>query len=287
MKIRAADLELFSAINGGGSISRGAAALGLNQSTTSRRLCELESRLGAALFVRSRDGVHLTALGTRWLSPAAAVERQLADAEHALLEHTGTSLNVEVTITTLHMVADQALVPALPALFKDHPQLRVRLLLGSTVMDLARLEADIAIRLVRPESGDLIVRRLRVDRMVATASVSLAKHLKNAPPARWPWVNIRPAKLQPPPVRAWQDSHAIVPRLVVSSGSTHIAALHAGIAVGWMPESLQQSNGLLAMPSAGLPAFDSILWMTTHRAQRQLPHIDAVWQWLSHAFSEL
>src|SRR6185436_5792835 len=62
---------------------RAAAALHMSQPPLSRSIRDLEERLGATLFVRTRRKVELTPEGTRFLEEA---RRLLAHLEHAVLE---------------------------------------------------------------------------------------------------------------------------------------------------------------------------------------------------------
>jgi DNA-binding transcriptional LysR family regulator len=67
-----------------GSFRRAAAALNIQQSTVSRRIRELEDRLGAAIFVRDAAGVRLTRAGGRFLEQARRAVEHLAEAADAL-----------------------------------------------------------------------------------------------------------------------------------------------------------------------------------------------------------
>ena len=287
MHVHAADLELFFAIHQGGAITQAATMLGLSQSTVSRRLAELEARLGASLFLRSRDGVHLTALGADWVAPARACWSTARAAERACIGHLGADLVAEVTITSVHMVTDHVIAPALPTLFAAHPHLRVRLLSTGQVMDIARSQADIAVRLMRPQVGDLVAQRISQQPVVPVANAEVAARLADRPPVSWPWLNVGDLRQQPPPVSAWQTAHGVVPRLVLNSGASQLVAVQSGVGVGWVVEQLRRDLGLVALPTADLPRFEVSLWMTTHRAQRDLPHIDVVWRWLEGLFKDM
>ena len=75
MDISWEDIRLFLAAAETGSMSGAARRLRIGQPTVSRRLADLEHRLGAALFRRSVEGVILTDAGERLLDPA----RRMAD----------------------------------------------------------------------------------------------------------------------------------------------------------------------------------------------------------------
>lgn len=67
-----------------GSFRRAAGALNVQQSTISRRVRELEDRLGAAIFERGAAGVRLTKVGARFLEGAQSAVTQLAQAVGAV-----------------------------------------------------------------------------------------------------------------------------------------------------------------------------------------------------------
>ncbi|MGK0361155.1 MAG: DNA-binding transcriptional LysR family regulator [Bradymonadia bacterium] len=284
MQIRAADLELFFAIHDCGSLTHAGSRLGLNQSTISRRLTELEARLGAALFIRAREGVHVTQLGARWIEPAEATWMTSRAAERACLEHLGDVQVAEVTVTATHSIADHVITPALPSLIALHPRLRIRVLATGQILDMARLEADIAIRPMRPKVGDLVVQRLAQVDIAVAASEALAIQLAGHPPQTWPWLSLGDDRVLPPPIAKWQAANGVQPRLTFGSGSSHIVALRAGLGVGWLADRLRAHVGLTAMPMTGLPRFEGSLWMTAHQAYRKLPHVDVVWRWLEGIF---
>ncbi|MFN3200794.1 MAG: LysR family transcriptional regulator [Bradymonadia bacterium] len=286
MKLRFHDLELFLAIHRGGSLSQGARALGIDQSTVSRRLAELEERLGAPLFLRNREGVHLTALGEGWVEPARLAEAQVTAAHRSWQRHNAPALDAEVRIAAVHSIADELLVPTLPLLIREHPQLRITILASSDIADLGRMEADIALRLFRPTSGDLVTRKMISGALVPHAQSDLALTLAHEPPERWPWIALANPRFRPPPWQSWCARHDIRPQFTFSSGTSVIRAVQAGLGVSMLDADLGIALQLTPLPMGDLPELRGALWLTAHRAQRKLPHVNAVWKWLELIFTE-
>src|SRR4051812_46679135 len=83
-------LRLVQAVNETRSITRAGERLRLTQSAVSHQLKEIEDRLGAALFVRARRDLTLTAAGKRVLSSAAVVLEELRRAEEDIAEISGS-----------------------------------------------------------------------------------------------------------------------------------------------------------------------------------------------------
>src|SRR5688500_7487497 len=88
------DVKLFLAVADHGSFTEAARHLRVGQPTVSRRLAELEERLGYALFDRSVEGATLTSQGERWLPPARRMAEWAGElfttAEHADSSPSGT-----------------------------------------------------------------------------------------------------------------------------------------------------------------------------------------------------
>ena len=57
-------------------------------------------------------------------------------------------------------LAMEFVIPAIAALHVQHPAVRVRLYVSTQMANLARREADIAIRTQKPDNPDLMVKRL-------------------------------------------------------------------------------------------------------------------------------
>src|SRR5260370_42322677 len=68
------------------------------------------------------------------------------------------------------MLAYQVVVPAIANLTEIHPQLRVDLLVSLRTLDIARRQADIAVRIARPDDSNLICRKLGEFGVTAYAS---------------------------------------------------------------------------------------------------------------------
>ncbi|MFG1422187.1 LysR family transcriptional regulator [Roseixanthobacter liquoris] len=149
-------LRVFAALARHGSLSAAARALGVNHSTVSRNVAALEAAIGAPLLARNAAGYDLTEAGRRALDIAMAMER----AAKALLEETPRDAYAgRVRVTATASLAEVFLLPHLAALQARHPALDLELIADRRAVSLQRHEADIALRLARPQDGDLLARR--------------------------------------------------------------------------------------------------------------------------------
>src|SRR3569623_2331568 len=170
------DVRLFLALYRSRTVGVAAATLGVDASTVSRRLVLLEDSVKATLFDRGRAGVAPTKAAEDLMPVAEEIDAAIPRFTHAAegLEREVSGL---VRITCPPDVAQVIVTPVLRELRVVHPALRFQLAPGAAVLDLTRREADLAVRTVRPTTGDLIVTRLPTIRRLVAASPRLAHDL--------------------------------------------------------------------------------------------------------------
>ena len=124
----------------------------------SRRIAALETALGTKLFVRTPDGFVLTAAGAETL-PRIEQAAKAIEAVELRVGGEDAELRGTVRVTTSHSIAG-FLLKRLGPLRERHPGIVVEFLTGNQMFDLARREADLAVRAADTLSGDLIARKL-------------------------------------------------------------------------------------------------------------------------------
>ena len=152
-----------------------------------RRIAEAERRLGARLFERARGGVTPTEAGTLVIAGAEQVELQVQSLEGAV---SGTDQAAAGTtrVTSVPILVNRVLVPALPLLLDAHPELHIELVAEPRDLSLTKRQADIALRLARPH-GEFraVAKRIgRLDYAVYGAAEARADGLSGSPMTR-PW----------------------------------------------------------------------------------------------------
>jgi DNA-binding transcriptional LysR family regulator len=148
------DLRYFLRAVEARTMAGAARAMGVERTTVGRRLTALEQALGAPLVLRNQDGLELTPLGQRLVPLAAEVERAVRAVKDAV-----TSQNVRVRLA-MPSGFPALFMGALDRLYKDNPGLSLEILSGSHPVDLARGEADLAIRSGPIDDQELVARRL-------------------------------------------------------------------------------------------------------------------------------
>jgi DNA-binding transcriptional LysR family regulator len=152
-------VHIFLAVHEAGSLGRAASSLALSQPTLSRRLAELETAMGQALFERGPRGLTLTAAGAALRTPALKM-REGAEQLRRAAEHLARNVAGSVRITASEVVSSFVLLPMLRKLREAQPQIQIDLLASDAIEDLIERRADIAIRMTRPTQASLIARRL-------------------------------------------------------------------------------------------------------------------------------
>jgi len=142
-----------------GSLSGAARQLGITQPTVGRHIAALETALGVVLFTRSPNGLLPTALARTLRAHAETMERTAAALERAASSQ-GEEVRGVVRVSASEVVGVEVLPPILTQLRQTHPHLRVELVLTNRLSDLLQLEADIAVRMVRPSQEQLLARRI-------------------------------------------------------------------------------------------------------------------------------
>jgi DNA-binding transcriptional LysR family regulator len=153
------DLRFYLAIAREGSLSAAAKKLRVAQSTAGRRLASLEASLGVRLLSRTPDGYVPTLAGQDVREQAERLEAEALCLERSVGGR-DTRLAGLVRVTCSETVASHILAPCFAALHQGHPDIMVELIPDPRQLSLAMREADISVRLIRPEQHELVLRRI-------------------------------------------------------------------------------------------------------------------------------
>lgn len=151
------DYRFFLAVARRGTLSAAAADLDVTQPTVGRRIAALERRLGTRLYVRGPGGLALSEAGGQMLEHAERIERDVLAAELRVSGRDAGPRGV-VRITASEWLCTSLLSPLLSDLLGRYPQLEIELVADTRHLNLARREADLALRPRRFEH-DAIVQR--------------------------------------------------------------------------------------------------------------------------------
>lgn len=154
------DLRYFLAVARHGSTLAAARALDMNQSTVQRRLMELERRIGRPLVTRQPTGYRLTELGQQMVAHAQRVEEAVRAFEQQLVTSTREVSGVLRVACPEPIVYRITQSPLLERFRARYPDLRVEFVMSDKYVDLAKGEADVALRSGDTDDADLVGRKI-------------------------------------------------------------------------------------------------------------------------------
>jgi DNA-binding transcriptional LysR family regulator len=274
------DVRVFLAIVREGSMRAAGRALGLSQPTIARHLAAFEATFGApTLFDRLPEGLHLNAAGERLVPAAERVEQAVLTLERRRAAASALSGTVRVATGEcaagfLSRALSGSTTTALPL------GITLELVASPQVADLARREADLALRHKPPESGEYYVSKLgtfaaavyRRRGEQADAWVTYAEAQAHWEPARYVLRQVEETK-SPVALRA-------------SSMLMHLEAIRAGTGRGVLPCYVGDGHPLLERLTPPIPELAATYWMIVHRDLRRAPCVRAVMDWIKQVFAE-
>ena len=173
---RFADMQMFVKVVEVASISGAADRLGVAKSAVSRRLSELESRLGVQLFRRTTRSLSLTDSGRGFYEDCLRILDEVDEAENAVaLAHRELRGTLRVALPLSFGLMH--LAPAIQAFQSLHSAVEFDLDFNDRQVDLLREGFDVALRIAQLADSSLIARRLTpIRHMVCASPEYLAAH---------------------------------------------------------------------------------------------------------------
>lgn len=277
------DLKYLITVHREGTLSAASKVLNVNQTTVSRRLQKLEMDLGAPLFHRTGGTYILTREGQQALTQAEKAE----DAFLKLEKQASSTQLIQgpLKITAVDSIINDILLPALPSLMSDHPSLEVNLHGASGNLEISKFEADIAIRLARPDSGTMIVSKLCNIGFSIFGTKDMKQKAITTNLEALPWA-IYDDQLSQLPEMQWLN--ASYPDAAVSfkssSASTLSNIICGGMAIGILPCFLGETQPNLTRLSGPHPILTREAWMVMHSDAYKTRRVRAGVEWIRAVF---
>lgn len=282
------ELRIILALRRAGSFAAASHQLGINESTAIRRLAQAEERFAVRLFERKRGRLEATAAGAKVAEQAARIEAEYQAAIEAV---SGTDLKAagNVRLTAVPLLVNHLLAPAVPVLLRRHPEIRLELLAEPRSLSLDDRQADIALRLARPQGETRGLTRKIAD--IAYGIYGPA----DRDAAGLPWIGYEAGMRELPQAR-WIAALAgpeggRVPSLFVNDAEALLAAIRAGQGKSFLPrligDRLPDLRRLdLYRTAKSQQEWRRELWLIVHRDLRQHPRIKAVVEWALEIFRD-
>ena len=274
------DLRIFLAVAEAGSVSGAARQLRLGQPTISRRLAGMEQAMGSRLFARTVAGATLTSAGERLLAPARKMAEWAGEVARAAAADKATPQGL-VRITASPYTCFDFVAPFAAWLSSRHPSIRIEVLSTTRYLDMARGEADLALRLRRPQGKDFdVLAQVEYDN-AAWVSHALAKKLPSPTRARdVPWVGWAPPFEELPPQPMLE---ALIPGFVPAFTSdnflVNLAAAEAGvgaIVLGRVSHRFSRARGIVPIDVDMGAAKRGVLCLVCAKSALDIPRVRLV-----------
>lgn len=276
------DLRIFLAAARGGSLSRAAILLGLDQSTVSRRLTGLEAVTGTVLFKRSKTGLEITEAGARLLPLAETVEAGVDAFAEGAAEEDGDGPQGLVRIISNAWILNRLSERALPAFLADYPGIDLRLL-AKVPQAPVRTDATLSLWFeAAPRNGDVSLRLGDVPFALYAA--------RGRDPDRLDWVSFYDEDAPDrAPVRFWNRHRTEADRLrvTVSDAGLLLAAVRSGAVKGLLPMCIGETDPALAAVGDGSPQLVRTLHLHVHPDTQHTRRVQVTTAFLQGCFAEV
>jgi len=275
-------VRAFLAVAETGSLSAAAREVGASQPTLGRQVRQLETDLKQVLFRRQPKGLDLTENGRTLLEPARRMKAAVTEIE---LAAAGQQNQIEgsVRITASETMSIYMLPPIIAKLMQDEPGISIDIVSSDSTENLLFREADIAIRMYRPEQLELVARHLGDLRPGLFASRAYLERV-GRPKAvgdlmRYPLIGhdrneeiIRGMQERGwPATRDWFATRC-------DSRPVNWELVRAGCGIGFGLSCIAEADPAVEEIKFDLNLPTLPIWLATHQALRQTPRIAMVWQ---------
>ncbi len=267
------DLRIMLAIAEHGTLTAAAVRLHISHPTLSRRLREMERRLGTRLFERTPSSLRLTAAGEdmrqlalRLRDDIAALERRIGGRD--------TGPGGPIRLTAPDAVSEYLLPGILAEVCREHAGLTIDLVVSNEVLSLAQRSADIALRVTGSPTESLRGRRVGTVAMAIYAARTLPVPETLGTVTGIPWVGFDPALACSGPGKwvAYNIPESDI-RFRANTLLGAAQAVRSGIGCGLLPCFVGGSIPDLVRIGAPLPTLSLPLWQLVHPEMARLPRI--------------
>ena len=280
------DLRIIKTLSQCGNRNDTAKKLGINVSTVSRRVAQVEKTLGVALFDHRRSGYMLTAEGEELRALGERVELDIVSVARRV-SRAGEGPLGKLRITTSDSLLLYFLTPIIADFKALNEGIAIEVLVGNQTLSLARDESDIAVRATRKPAESLVGRKLAT---IAWAPYGSAKGEPASEPfgEEHAWVSysgglcgLRATSY----VESRVAPHCIAYR--TDSVAAASVAIAAGLGFGFLPCMLGDMTPGLVRVGPVVPELQDELWLLTHQDIRRSWRVKAFMTFCAAAVAEL
>lgn len=281
------DIRAFLAVAREGTLSKASAQMNIGLATVSRRIERLEAAIGQPLFLHQHSGYRLTEDGTALIERAEEMEATAFSLTTGLRQDTAVSGTVR--LATAENLATDLVLPNLWKLRSEHPQLMLEIVTDIATVNLHRRDADIALRMVKPERGNVSLQRLGSLGYGLYAAPGYKAARRSAPDAH---------DFDGDDFIGWSEAHGNLPAaqwiermlkgrspaITTTSVATQLAACVSGQGLAVLPHFVARPRDLVCL-HADL-GIDQVIWLVTQSDLAQSRRVRAVADFLRSLVQE-
>lgn len=275
------DAQYVLALSRAGTIRAAAKILGVNHTTVSRRITMLEKQLSAHLFELTPSGYVLTVSGKIICKAAEEIEDLLLGSLRRV-EGADKELTGEVHI---HMpdIFDDWVCEQISPFLQQHPKLKVQLSSEIAIANLAKREADIALRFTDSPPLDMIGQKVARLPVAVYANkdfdINVFKSLtdidlSNSPLSAYPWVRWAPS-YSDSSVERWtskvSNKASVMARVTTYKTLTNL--IRNGVGIGCLSPWFAEDDPNLKRITPLVEEAGMDVWVLTHPDLRGVKRI--------------
>ncbi|CUH64722.1 HTH-type transcriptional activator CmpR [Thalassovita gelatinovora] len=279
----------FLAVAELGSLSAAARQLGVSQPTLGRQIRQIETDLGAGLFTRQPRGFDLTEAGQSILPAAKRMQEAMNDIALTVAGHDTTTTGT-VRITASEVVALHYMPGIMANIRAALPGVCIDLVASDRSDNLLFREADIAVRMYRPEQLEIVTRKLGEIRLGVCAARSYLDRCGRPQTAQEMMDHALVGYDQSelilrgmramgwPATRDWFATRS-------DDQNVYWELIRAGCGVGFGQQRMIAVDPEVELLDIGVEIPPLPVWLAAPQAVRHTPRIAAVWDQLSEGLA--
>lgn len=281
------DLRTFYAVATAGSMNSAAEILGVTQSAISKRLGQLELRLGARLLERSPTGIQLTEAGIEALDHVTTMMRASQSLENTL-KGLETRPHGEVKVWSNDGILAYCITPSMSGFLAENPGLRLSILSDRYLPKAGPGYADVVVSFDQPKQAEVISFPLATLHYCVFSSRDYLDTY-GAPSGPLDVGNHRVLNhTQYSENPGWKEKTSqiaalVEPTIVTDCSAALLQATACGAGISVMPSyAARLDSRLTALP---IPPLASVkVWLSYHETARRVPRIRTVVGWMRDIF---
>ena len=254
------DLRIFLSVARTGSFSGAAKSLKVQQSTVSRRMRNMEKKLGARLVERNKTGYELTHAGENVKKAAIRMEIEVLGVD-STVSGKDTNLAGSLRVTTINDMTPLVLMPAFARFSHTYPGVNLQIVATNADSSLVKREADVAIRLTNTPTYTLVGKRLVSVVSTVYGSRDYLQHIRRQK-LEPKWIGVECCDFH----KSWtkQACGQQPQNFYCNDSFLTLAAISEGLGVAFLPCFIGDKNPELVRYREPDPSHNLGLWILFH-----------------------